>query len=225
MLKITATIDNNTKVVLNGDGTWDFADGNCEKTKSKDRESVNFFDVRKLNWGMNRSEVIRLEREQNSELLSNDDARKHYKDWDKCKDDCLIFSNSINDKDVHLLCSFVHDKLYEFCIIFLDKHFCSNKYVLDFEWVDRELLNKYGNERSYDKIWFEENRSSCNLGTNISLGYLSLQSKWDCDLLGRTKIIHQLSGGRYVSHRIKFICKDLEGYIRKKVNKKIYDSI
>ena len=227
MLKITATIDDRTKVILKGDGTWEFADGNCENQETEDHDyDLRDFDVRNLKWGMTRSEVIESERENGSELLTNEIARTKFYGWDKHKDDYILFSSSINTKDTHLICQFIKNKLVRLSIVISANHYCDNKYIEDFYWLDDELSNKYGKYISCDQIWHgDKDRYQYNVekwGAAISLGYLALKSKWD---LGRTKIDHLLGRGKNISHRIEFICKDMEKYLEKETNKKIYNSI
>jgi hypothetical protein len=116
----------------------------------------------------------------------------------------LIYKDTINDLDT--ACSFiiVDGRFVRGKYKFMEDHTDTNRYIWDYEGIDKLLKEKYGDPNEEDELWLNDlwKDDPRAKGKSISAGHLALFSKWE---IGEVDIVHILHGDNYkVEHDLEY---------------------
>lgn len=166
-------------------------------------------DVRHVNWGMSRTEVMKAEA--GSPVLSTDSNEMlRYAVTDLAKSDATVEYG------------FANGKLVRAIYIFMPKHVDANDFVADFHSVAEQLIARH-NKPSCERAWWLDDSlqgerisyliqdralpsdirpSDALAGLTIALGHLELYSTWEGP---RTRILHTMMGSDHrIAHRVEY---------------------
>lgn len=160
------------------------------------------YDFRKTNWGMSIEEV----------KLTED------KKPGGESDTAIAYKVKIDGKDFICLYQFLENKLFFSGYNCKEEHTNYNIYIDDYEDLKEILTKKYGKPIKDEEMWdsfseWELKAYKQNLGNSISVGFLTYFAIWET-LTTRIELI--LDGDNYeINLRIRYISKELEGWVEK----------
>jgi hypothetical protein len=184
------------RVILHANGMWEY------KKTLKVRE-VKF---RGMPWGSTAEQIRQANLEKPTFESENN----------------LIYRDTINDLDT--ACSFIlaDDRFVRGKYKFLEGHTDANRYLWDYEGIEKLLKEKYGDPNEENELWLNNTwkNDPRAKGKSISAGYLALFSKWE---VGEVDIVHVLHGDNYkVEHVLEYSQKAMsviEESLREKEDK------
>lgn len=189
--KMVVVAEDGTKITLNSDGTWE------EYKEEVVVLSDNNFDVRKVNWGMNQSEV------KDTETL------EPFLDVE----DTVAYKATLNNHSCAVVYRFHNNELVSMDYNFDHTYSDDARFVNDFETLKDSLVKKYGkpseNNRYFTSEIYDDNIS--DWGMALSTGELSFFTTW---LVNKTKILLALYGDNYeVSFSLSYISLEHEDIV------------
>lgn len=192
---LTAVTPGGKSVLLKSDGSWVFQASAAERSESSNA------GFRKTTWGMDRTEVIASE--------NNDDYEEG--------ENFLGYSGQIAGLPCTIRYVFVRDSLVRGKLAFTVQHANNNDFLDDFEKLKGMLIKKYGCPGEDETVWKDDlYKDDYNeRGMAVSCGHLVNLAKWD---LGETQISCELSGDNYeIELSIHYTSKSL-GYLEAQLN-------
>lgn len=178
-------------------------------------ESTPQYDFRKTSWGMSQIGV-----EQSEEGVSV--FLKEYS-----KESELIFQGDASGIPCYIIYEFVEKRLTQTAYWFynFDKsHRDKNDYISDYSNLKEKLIKKYGNPFMDRQTWNNNlyKNDSKNWGVAISLGHLSVTTKWETPATEIALVLWGKDNG--VSLAILYTSKELKNLAEKaKENKSLDD--
>ncbi len=170
--KMVVIAEDGTKIILNSDGTW-------EQFKEVVLPNTDF-DVRKVNWGMDQSEVKNTE---TLELVLDDEETVAYK-------------GKLNNQSCLIIYRFHNNVLVSMDYMFEHTYSDNGRFVNDFETLKGSLAKKYGKPSEDNRFFHSETYDDIisDWGMAISTGELSFFTTW---ISNQTKILLALYGDNY----------------------------
>ena len=153
-------------------------------------------DFRDTQWGMSKEQVLSIEK-----------TRPIY-----YNNESLTFRGKLANIQVHIIYKFSDNKLKSGVYQFVQNYSNNNVYLKDYKIINDLLDIKYGNPETRKEFWNNElyKEKLGYYGNAISLGHLSLESKWENDT---TIIVHNLSGNNnLINHYINYFDKKIQDY-------------
>lgn len=188
----TAVTQDGRKVVLHGDGRWEYAQ---QETKLAIAQNVGG-GFRKTNWGMSKEEVKAIEGR-----IDADDSGN-----------ALTFNSQVAGLDCLVIYIFVQNKLVRGKYAITTQHSNDNSYLTDYANLKEMLSKKYGKPVK-DNVWWADDLYKDNppeWGMAVGAGHLTLYSEWSTP---ETLVNVILSGDNYQIHLgIEYVSKQL-GYL------------
>jgi hypothetical protein len=175
-------------------------------------------DVRKVNWGMTRAEVMAAE---SGSPTAADDATLRY----PITDDDATLRYPVTDlaqAAAAIEYRFANGRLVRATYIFLPKHADANDFVADFHAVTAALIANHKKPSCEHARWLDDSLQAERLayleqdralpsdvlpsdalaGLSIALGHLELYSTWNGP---RTQILHTMVGADHrIAHRVEY---------------------
>lgn len=135
--------------------------------EEKGTRTVERTNFRNTSWGMNQTQVVRLEG--NPAVRENSDGL-----------DIIQYPEKILEMDCMIGYVFTDNKLAKARYSFLVKHVDNNQYFQDYRNIKDILIQKYGNPESEKTLWHEKayRNDQSNWGLALSLGHLEFDSLW-----------------------------------------------
>lgn len=189
------------RIKLNTDGTW-------EEIKEQVISNRDF-DVRKVNWGMNQTEVKNTE---SLELIHDDE-------------DTVGYEGRLNNKPCLIVYRFHSNELYSMDYIFQHTYSDDAKFVNDFETFKESLTTKYGMPKEDNRHFFSDTYEDTysDWGIALSTGELSFFTTWIVD---KTKIILGLYGDNYqTSFILSYIGIEYEAKVEESDKQDLLDEL
>ena len=181
----TAVTANGKRVILNDNGTWEWA----KVTAAAETEK----DFRNVRWGMSIEEVKKAE---TSKMVDESDT-------------ILIYESSLAGLDVYVGYVFTSGILVRGKYISVEKHSNRNDYINDYNSLKDLLTKKYGETTENHVYWLNDlyRDDYSEWGFAVSLGHLKYFDSWET---GRTDITAALTGENYdISLGIEYGSKEL----------------
>lgn len=134
----------------------------------------------------------------------------------------VIYKDTINELDATCSYILVDGLFVRGKYKFLENHTDKDRYVWDYEGIEKLLKEKYGDPNEEDEIWlnsiWKDNPRA--KGMSISKGHLALFSKWE---VGEVDIVHILHGdNNKIEHELEYSHKAMsviEESLREKEDK------
>lgn len=157
-------------------------------------KKINSFDFRKTNWGMNKSQVKKIEEEN----ISKEDINL-----------LVYLGKAFNTFNSYIIYEFSKDKLTSASYIFVESRLDPSERFKDYRKIKKILIKTYGEPTKDKQCWknnlYKENYR--NWGLAINRGHLSYDTSWDTSA---TKICLHLFGENYKNYLgIRYISKKL----------------
>lgn len=194
-----ALTEDGRTVTLHNDHTWSY----------QKQEATNIDGFRGVNWGATKEEVLKVEKA--SPALQDERV--------------VAFKDSLDGINVHAGYIFTENKLTRGKYVVLDSHTNKNKYIDDFDKLNKILTEKYGKPLKANEYWQSDlyKNSPQDYGLAVSIGHMSRYYSWAS---GDTKIILALSGDNYDTNvSIEYLSKKLKGLERSVNSKKVQSKL
>jgi len=122
-------------------------------------------DLRNVNWGMSKEEVMNNETLTLVEQIDNN----------------LVYFTSVSNLECLLIYEFVNNKLYSANYVFSEEHTTQNQYINDYFTIKGLLEKKYGEPVNYEERWNDSLFKSDpdKRGLAVSVGHLSYLISWE----------------------------------------------
>lgn len=181
----TAVTASGRRVILNEDGTWEWA----KEPGTPDAAG----DFRNARWGMSVAEVKLSE---TAKLLDESDG-------------ILLYESSLSGLDVFVGYVFTNGILVRGKYISVERHSNRNDYITDYNTLKDLLTKKYGAPIDENVFWLDDlyRDDYSDWGFAVSLGHLKYFDSWETE---RTAITAALYGDNYeITHGIEYKSKEL----------------
>ncbi|NLY55716.1 MAG: hypothetical protein GX058_04300 [Firmicutes bacterium] len=150
-------------------------------------------DIRNVNWGMSREEVIKLE---GQPILSDFDA--------------LYYETSINSLDTVLIYFFTDDKLTQAVYYITETHTNPDFYLDDYYELKQLLQKEYG--RGTETITWSNDLFRNDPGTALLYGYVEYSAVWETN---RTRIVQGLYRDNFeVTHILAYVSLEFQDKLK-----------
>ncbi len=163
----------------------------------QDKQDFNF---RKTQWGMSEAKVVEIEGEPLDQYEEGNERTIYYR---AVKADLNSF----------LYYVFVEDKLVYGGYVFTETYEDKNKYIDDFQKIQKDLTEKYGQPKTENKIWNKDTYKEDpeKHGLALSRGHLTYEMMFETE---KTEITHTLdSEDEEILHQLSFFSKELKGLL------------
>ncbi len=166
------------------------------------------YDFRKTNWGMNETQVKKIEDREILEIY----------------EDGFAYKDTINELDCKIIYQFLENKLYITGYLFTELHTNYDFWIDDYQKIKEILIKKYGKPITSGMFWASDLYKEMwdnnqDLGTAVSMGYLIYYTEWDTP---KTKIWIGLKGDNLdIDFRVTYESKELKEWADKIKEEKI----
>lgn len=180
-----------------------------------EKESPSQYDFRKTTWGMSQIEVEQAE--EGVSVFQGEYSKKSE----------LVFQGDASGIPCYIFYEFAEGKLTQtaYWFYYFDKsHSNKNDYISDYSNLKEKLTKKYGNPFTDQKTWNNNlyKNDSKNWGVAISLGHLSVTTKWRTPATEIALVLWGKDDG--ISLAILYTSKELKNLAEKtKENKSLDD--
>lgn len=194
--------DDGRKIMLNDDGTWN-------EVKEQIEQSGDY-DVRKVRWGMNQSEV------KNTESLQIEDENV----------DLIAYKTRIAGFEAYLVYDFFKNELTSVRYIFLNEHSDDGDFIYDFEHLKDNLTKKYGKPNKDDRYFSDElyEDTFSEWGMSLGRGKLSFFTQWNVN--DTTEILLSLYGDNYhINFSLRYSGLKYKDLLEEESESQLYDDL